>query len=113
MDEKESMPIEKMRVRKDQSWDLESITRLGQEAPHPRNFNMMEKERKGFTMHEMTVLTIWFAINIAGVILTMLMPRIFPDAPRKVEKRDNVVQMSAYENLEGGSLLMVYDDKAA
>lgn len=64
-------------------------------------------------MHDMTSLTIWFAANIAGVILTMLMSRIFPDAPRKVEKRDNLVQMSAYENLEGGSMLMIYGDKAA
>lgn len=97
---------------KDQSRDLGSITRLGQEAPHSRNLNLME-ERNGFTMHEMTSLTISFALYVAWAILTMLMPRIFPDAPREVEERDNVVQMSEYESLEMGSMLMVYGDKAA
>jgi hypothetical protein len=43
----------------------------------------------------------------------MLLPRIFPDAPGKGEERDNVVQMPAYERLEGGNILMVYGDKAA
>ncbi len=64
-------------------------------------------------MHEMTSVMIWFALYVAGAILTMLMPRVFPDAPGKVEERDNVVQMSAYESLEGGNILMVYGDKAA
>lgn len=64
-------------------------------------------------MHEMTSVTIWFALYVAGAILTMLLPRIFPDAPGKGEERDNVVQMPAYERLEGGNILMVYGDKAA
>jgi len=63
-------------------------------------------------MHEMTVLTIWFAINIAGVILTILMPRIFPDAPHGAEARDNVAHRSSYEDLEGDHMSIVYGDKA-
>ena len=64
-------------------------------------------------MHETAILTIWFATHIAGVILTLLMPMMFPDAPQRVNSRDNVVQLTACENLEGGHVLMVYRDRAA
>ena len=64
-------------------------------------------------MHEMTALTIWFAINIAGVILTMLMPRIFPNAPHGAEAQDSVAHRSSYEDLEGDRMSIVYSDKAA
>ncbi|MBK9307502.1 MAG: hypothetical protein IPM58_10540 [Nitrospira sp.] len=64
-------------------------------------------------MHESAIVVIWFALQIAGFILTMLMPQIFPDAPREVEEQNNVLPMSTYEKLEEGSLLMVYGDKAA
>jgi hypothetical protein len=64
-------------------------------------------------MHEMTALTIWLALTIAGMMLTLLMPRIFPDAPHGAEARDNSAHRSSYEDLEGDRMSIVYGDKAA
>jgi hypothetical protein len=64
-------------------------------------------------MHEMTILTIWFASHVAGGILTMLMPRIVPDAPQKVEERERLARLSTFEHLEGDSMSMAYGNKAA
>ena len=64
-------------------------------------------------MHETTILVTWLVLHVAGGIVTMLMPWIFPDTPRQVEERDNVLQMSACPKVEDGSLLMVCGDKAA
>ncbi|MBX3318452.1 MAG: hypothetical protein KF876_05955 [Nitrospira sp.] len=64
-------------------------------------------------MHETTILVTWLVLHVAGGIVTLLMPWIFPDTSRQVEERDNVLPISAYEKLEESSPLMVYGDKAA
>lgn len=64
-------------------------------------------------MHDMAVLMIWFAMNIAGVILTMCLPQIFPDAPSGEEVRDEVVHLAPYEGFEGERMSIIYGEKAA
>lgn len=84
-----------------------------QEAPYLQHHNLMETERKGFTMHDMAVLMIWCASNIAGVILTLCLPHIFPDAPGGEKVRDEVVHLAPYEGFEGERMSVLYGDKAA
>lgn len=64
-------------------------------------------------MHDMAFVIIWFAVNIAGVILTMLLPWIFPDAPAGEKARDEVVNLSPYGGFEGERRSILYSDKAA
>lgn len=71
------------------------------------------KERKGFAMHDMAFGIIWFAVNIAGVILTMLLPCFFPEVQAGEEVRDEVVHLSPYEGFEGERMSILYSDKAA
>ena len=64
-------------------------------------------------MHDMEVLMIWCASNIGGVILTMCLPQIFPDAPGGKEVRDEVVHLAPYEGFEGERMSILYSEKAA
>lgn len=64
-------------------------------------------------MHDMEVLMIWFAMNIAGVILTMCLPQIFPDALGGKDVRDEVMHLASYEGFEGERMSILCDKKAA
>ncbi|GKS65650.1 hypothetical protein YTPLAS72_29540 [Nitrospira sp.] len=64
-------------------------------------------------MHDMAVLMIWFGINIAGVILTLCLPQIFPDAPGGEVLRDEVVHLAPCEGFEGERMSILYGEKAA
>ena len=64
-------------------------------------------------MHEMIALTIWFELTIAGMMLTLLIPRIFPDAPHGAEVRDNSAHRFSCEDQEVDRMSIVYGDKAA
>jgi hypothetical protein len=64
-------------------------------------------------MHEVTVLTIWFALNISVMMLTMLMPHILAEAPGSGRKQDQLVQAPSEEGLTEERAAMVGIEKAA
>jgi hypothetical protein len=41
-------------------------------------------------MDELAPLTIWFSLNTAGTILTLLMPQLFPE-PSRIERNDDFI----------------------
>jgi hypothetical protein len=64
-------------------------------------------------MHEVAILTIWFALNIAGMMVTMLMSHVFSDSPRSRRKHDQLVQVPSGEGLTEERTAMVRMGKAA
>jgi hypothetical protein len=64
-------------------------------------------------MHEIAILIIWFSSIIAGMMLTMLLPHIFPEASGNGERQDELVPMSSEEELRERSTSEVPVGKAA
>jgi len=64
-------------------------------------------------MHEGAVLTIWFALNIAGMMLTMMMPHIFADARGTGRKHDQLARVPSEEGTLEERAAMVRIGKAA
>ena len=64
-------------------------------------------------MHEVAALTIWFSANIAAMMLTMLLPHIFPDTPGNRARRDQLVRVPAEEGISEENAAMVEIGKAA
>lgn len=64
-------------------------------------------------MHEVAVLTIWFALNIAGMLLTMFLPHIFADARGTGRKLDQLVRVPSEEDILDERAAMVRIGKAA
>lgn len=57
-------------------------------------------------MHEMAISIIWFSLVIGGMILTMFIPHIFPDAPKSRRPDDRVAPVpSGDERQEHGALV--------
>ena len=56
---------------------------------------LMEKIRKEQVMDEMAILIIWFSLIIGGMILTMFIPHIFPDAPNSRRQYDRVAPVQS------------------
>lgn len=52
-------------------------------------------------MDELSTLTIWFSSYIAGMILTLLMPKLFSEPSRVEAKQDDVVRMLSYDRSAG------------
>jgi hypothetical protein len=87
---------------------------IGARAPHPRTPHTDgAKERKGRVMHEVAVLTIWFALNIAGMMLTMLMSHICADSPGSRRKHDQLVRVPSEDGITEERTAMVRMGKAA
>lgn len=64
---------------------------------------MKKKKGRDNIMHEVAILAIWFSFTIAGMILTILMPHIFPDSPGKMESRISwcaCLRKTAYKDTE-------------
>lgn len=59
---------------------------------------MEEKKGRVSVMAELAVLAIWFASVIAGMVLTMLMPHIFPDLPAHQTMLDKTAGLSSPAN---------------
>ena len=53
------------------------------------------------------VLIIWFALNIAGMMLTMFMPHILADSPESGRKHDQLVRVPSVEGVTKESAAMV------
>lgn len=66
----------------------------------------MEKERGGLIMDELSTLTIWFSSYIAGMILTLLMPKLFAEPSRVEAKQDDVAHVLSYDRSAGKRTLV-------
>jgi hypothetical protein len=64
-------------------------------------------------MHEVAVLTIWFSSIIAGMMVTMLLPHIFPEAPGNKERQDQFVPVPSEEGLRERRASEIHVGKAA
>ncbi|OQW31581.1 MAG: hypothetical protein A4E19_08185 [Nitrospira sp. SG-bin1] len=64
-------------------------------------------------MHEVAVLIVWFALNIAAMILTMLMPHVFADSPGSRKKHDQPVLVLSEDGITEERTAMVPIGKAA
>jgi hypothetical protein len=64
-------------------------------------------------MHEVAVLAIWFGLNIAVMMLTMLLPHIFADSPGSGRKQDRLVRVHSGEGIREERAAMVQIGKAA
>jgi hypothetical protein len=64
-------------------------------------------------MHEVAVLTIWFALNIAGMMLTMLMSHIFSDPPGSRRKHDHLVRVPSGDGITEERIAMARMGKTA
>lgn len=52
-------------------------------------------------MDELSTLTIWFSSYIAGMILTLLMPKFFSEPSRVEAKQDDVIRVLSYDRSAG------------
>lgn len=52
-------------------------------------------------MDEWSTLIIWFSSYIAGMILTLLMPKLFSEPSRLEAKQDDVVRVFSYDQIAG------------
>jgi hypothetical protein len=74
---------------------------------------MKKKKGRDNIMHEVAILAIWFSFTIAGMILTILMPHIFPDSPGKNGEQDQLVRVSSEDGLQGHRIAIGRVRKAA
>lgn len=81
-------------------------------APTRVHQTLMEEKKGGEVMHGVAVLTIWFALNIAGMLLTM-MPHIFADSCGTGRKQDQLVRVPSEEGILEEEAAMVRIGKAA
>jgi hypothetical protein len=51
-------------------------------------------------MDELSTLTIWFSSYIAGMILTLLMPKLFSEPSRIERNQENLMRMASYDQSE-------------
>lgn len=56
-------------------------------------------------MHELEIVTIWFSLYIVGILLTLLMPTLFPELSRIEKKQDDRICVASYEGSEGQKTL--------
>ncbi len=64
-------------------------------------------------MYESAVLAIWFSSIIAGAVITMLIPNIFPGATENRRRQDQLVQMSSEEALQRTRVSQAWIERAA
>ena len=64
-------------------------------------------------MHEVAVLIIWFALNIAGMMVTMFLPHIVADSSKSGNTRDQLGQVRSAEGMAEERVAMVRMGKAA
>jgi hypothetical protein len=57
-------------------------------------------------MHEFATVTIWFSLYIAGMLLTMLMPKLFSEPSRIERNQDDRMRASSCKQLEGQKTLI-------
>lgn len=60
-------------------------------------------------MHDIAVLAIWFSLVIAGMILTMLMPRIVSESHGSEVTQDQYERIPAHHGLHerAGSMILI------
>ena len=64
-------------------------------------------------MHDVTLLVIWFSVNIGGMILTMFIQHIFSDVPKAEGLRDHVTHLSLGEGRQEQRVLVSEIGEAA
>lgn len=57
-------------------------------------------------MHEMAILVVWFSVNIGGMILTMFIPHLFPDAPKSEEQHGRVAHVPSRDSRQEQPVLV-------
>lgn len=67
-----------------------------------RSYPQLDRtEREGSIMDEWSTSTIWFSSYIAGMILTLLMPKLFSEPARVEAKQDDVIRVFSYDRSAG------------